>query len=48
MMPEVELMSLEQAKERYSTPLTRIVLEWLTIMERVVNQLKQPRIEEDH
>lgn len=45
MMTKDEMMSLEQAKERYSTPLTQIVLEWLSIMERVVNQPKQPRIE---
>lgn len=44
MMPENAMMSLEQAKERYSTPLTCIVLEWLSIMERTVNQPKQPPI----
>ena len=43
-MPDAEMLNLEQAKERYTEPLTRIVLEWLSIMDRVVNQPKQPEI----
>lgn len=38
------MLSLEQAKERFQEPLIRIVLEWLSIMDRVVNQPKQPGI----
>jgi hypothetical protein len=43
-MSDAEMLSLEQAKRRYHEPLTRVVLEWLSIMDRVVNQPKQPEI----
>ena len=43
-MADGEMLSLEQAKARDCGPLTRTVLEWLTVMDRVVNQPKQPPI----
>lgn len=39
-----EMLTLEQAKERYDTPLTRVVLNWLTVMDSIVNRDKQPTI----
>ena len=45
-MSDTRLLTLQQAKERYDAPLIAIVLEWLTIMERIVNQPKQPPVPE--
>ena len=45
-MSDTQLLTLQQAKERYDAPLIAIVLEWLTIMERIVNQPKQPPVPE--
>lgn len=45
-MSDTQLLTLEQAKAQYDSPLINVVLEWLTIMERIVNQPKQPSIPE--
>jgi hypothetical protein len=45
-MSDTALLSLEQAKERYTGPLVKVVLDWLTVMDRVVNQAKQPAMTE--
>lgn len=39
-----ELLSLDQAKQRYRGPLSRVVLNFLTVMDRTVNKPKQPSI----
>lgn len=39
-----ELLSLEQAKQRYQGSLSRIVLNFLTVMDGTVNKPKQPPI----
>ena len=44
MADEMVLLSLEDAKRAHHGPLARIVLEFLTVMDRVVNKDKQPAI----
>jgi hypothetical protein len=41
---DTELLSLAEAKQRHTGPLVSVVLEWLSIMEQVVNRPKQPAI----
>jgi hypothetical protein len=43
-MSDTELLSLAEAKKHYQGPLTKCVLEWLTVMDRIVNQPKRPAI----
>ena len=43
-MADNKLLSLEEAKREFQGPLSRIVLEFLTVMDRVVNKDKQPAI----
>ena len=43
-MADETLLSLEDAKRAHHGPLSRIVLEFLTVMDRVVNKDKQPAI----
>ena len=43
-MPDKKFLSLEEAKRQYQGSLSRIVLEFLTVMDRVVNKDKQPAI----
>ena len=43
-LPGHELVGLEEAKRKYRGPLARVVLDFLTVMDRVVNKDKQPAI----
>ena len=43
-MSDTDLLSLEEAKERYRGALANVVLRYLTVMDRVVNKDKQPPI----
>lgn len=46
-IPAPELLTLDQAKQRYPGRLSRVVLDYLTIMDDVVNRDKQPAIPAD-